>query len=373
MKHPFRIGEEGISSLDLTVTVSSMMIGVGILTLPKTLARVTMSSDGWISILIAGGMAVVCAWILGKLAGLYHGQGDGAFAFTASLVTRPAAWLWTAGLSLYFLIFCAYEIRAIANISKQYLFERTPVEIIALTFLLVTVYAAAGSRVGLIRLNTLFLPLVISISVFVLMFSIPLFHVSDVKPFFITDWRKILGGAKETVFSLLGFEVVLFYTAMMSRPQDAPRAAAVGAALPVLLYFVIYIISVGVFSHPALKEVTYPAVELAKEMQVPGEFFERFESIFFTIWIMTIFNTACMALDLAVLNLGSLFPRVPRHYGLFFLAPVIYLICMFPQNGIEFNRMGTLVNYSGILFAIVLPCLLYGLAVIKGRKPHEKR
>ncbi|AEI41075.1 GerAB/ArcD/ProY family transporter [Paenibacillus mucilaginosus] len=368
MKRSFKLGEESIGSLDLTITISSMMIGVGILTLPKTLARVTMSSDGWMSIVLAGTMAIVCAWIMAKLAGRFHGEGY--FAYASSIITKPVALLWTTGMSVYYIVFCAFEIRAIANISKQYLFERTPVEIIALTFLLVTVYAAAGSRIGLIRLNTLFLPLVMSISVFVLLFSIPLFHYSDLKPFFITDWHKVLGGAKETVFSVLGFEVVLFYTSLMKRPEDAPKAAMLGVALTVLLYLTVYIIAVGVFSHQALKEVTYPAIELAKEMQVPGEFFERFESIFFTIWIMTIFNTSAMALDVAVNNLSHLFRKMKRMQGMFLLSPVVYLICMFPENGIEFNMLGTLVNYGGIIFVILIPCLMYGVAVIRRRKPH---
>ncbi|MCZ8520788.1 MULTISPECIES: GerAB/ArcD/ProY family transporter [Paenibacillus] len=371
MKEPFKLGDESISLSDMAITIASMMIGVGILTLPKTLARATLASDGWMSIVIAGGLAVGCAWVLGRLAGRYHGQG--LYAYASSLISKPVAMVWVLCMSVYFMLFCAYEIRAIANISKQYLFERTPVEMIALTFLLVTVYAVAGSRIGLIRLNTLFLPIVMCISAFVLMFSIPLFHISDVKPFFVTDWRKVMGGAKETVFSLLGFEVVLFYTALMNRPKDAPKAAVLGVTLPVLLYLVVYLIALGVFSHPALKEVTYPAIELAKEMQVPGEFFERFESIFFTIWIMTIFNTATMAMDLAIFTLGNVFGSLKRKQGVLLMSPVIYLICMFPENGIEFTMMGAVINYAGLFIVILLPCLLYGVVLIRGWRLHGKR
>ncbi|MGO4274149.1 endospore germination permease [Paenibacillus sp. TAF58] len=237
------------------------------------------------------------------------------------------------------IFYCAYEVRAIANISKQYLFEHTPVEAISLTFLLVVVYAVSGSRVGIIRLNILSLPIVIVISLVVLVFSISIFNVSDLKPFMISDWKSMAKGIQTSAFSLLGFEVLLIYITLMNRPKDTPKAVIIGVAIPIVLYTAIYLTCVGVFSHFALQQITYPAVELAKEMQIPGAFFERFESIFFTIWSMTVFTTTIMAYDCSIYLLMSIFTKTKKKTWVFLLSPIIYLLCMFPRNLADFDKI----------------------------------
>lgn len=201
----FEYGDSEIGFMDIVITISFMIIGVGILFLPKELAKTVQSSDGWISMLLAGLLAIGSAWMLAKIA--IHFSKQGYFAYASAAVTKPIALIAIISLTLYFILYSAYEVRAIANISKQYLFERTPVEAISLTFLLVVVYAVSGSRVGIIRLNILFLPIVIVISLFVLAFSMGKFNLDDLKPFMISDWKSLAKGMQSSAFSLLGFEV----------------------------------------------------------------------------------------------------------------------------------------------------------------------
>ncbi|MBP1961510.1 GerAB/ArcD/ProY family transporter [Paenibacillus aceris] len=362
----FEYGDKEISNLDMTITVSSMIIGVGILMLPRELAKEVQGSDGWMSMLAAGILAIGVAWLLAKIA--THFSTQGYYAYAAAAVTKPIAFIAVFSLSLYFLSFCAYEIRAIANIAKQYLFETTPVEVIAFSFLMVNVYAVSGSRVGLIRLNILFIPIVLIITAAVLLFSLGMVDIKDFKPFFTTDWKSLASAMKTTAFSLLGFEVVLFYITMMNRPKEAPKAVMIGVLIPVIIYTCIYLVCVGVFSQMALPEITYPAVELAKEMTIPGEFFERFESIFFTIWIMAVFTTTVMAYDCTIYALSFLFTKPKHKTWVFVLSPVIYLMCMYPKNLSDFDKMSSFISYFGIVVSIMMPIVIHIVAKLRGVK-----
>ncbi|MZQ81946.1 endospore germination permease [Paenibacillus sp. 5J-6] len=362
----FEYGDKEIGLLDISITVTSMIIGVGILMLPRELAKTVQGSDGWISMISAGILAIGVAWILAKIA--THFSTQGYYAYATAAVTKPIAFAAILFLSLYFLSFCAFEVRAIANIAKQYLFETTPVEVIAFAFLMVNVYAVSGSRVGLIRLNILFIPIVLFVTVLVLLFSLGMVDVKELKPFFTTDWKSLASATKTTAFSLLGFEVILFYITMMNRPKDAPKAVAIGVLIPLVLYTSIYLVCVGVFSQLALPEITYPAVELAKEMTIPGEFFERFESIFFTIWIMAVFTTTVMAYDCTIYGLRSLFTKPKHKTWVFILSPIIYLLCMYPKNLSDFSKMSTLISYTGIVVSILFPILIHAVAKLRGVK-----
>ncbi|MBO7747629.1 endospore germination permease [Paenibacillus sp. MWE-103] len=362
----FEYGNDRAGTVEVAASVASIVVGVGILTLPRLVAQTTESSDGWISIAAAGAVAIFLGWVMARYCGLLHDQGF--YAFNAKLVSAPVSACFTTLIALYFILYTAYEVRAIANISKQYLFERTPVEFIALAFLLVVAYAVAGSREGILRLNLIFLPPVIVIAAAVLVFSIGIFNIHDLRPFFVTDWKGLAAGTKNSIFSLIGFESILFYSTMMKYPKAAPRAVAIGLSIPVMFYLLLYLVCVGVFTQPALMEITYPAVELAKEAQIPGEFFERFESLFFAIWIMTIFNTASMSFDVCVHALDSMMPRTGRIKWVIGISPVIYLVCMYPKNPGEVGKLGDLISYSGLTVAILVPILLYLYALMRGAR-----
>ena len=313
-------------------------------------------------------MAIVFAWICAKLASRFPGQSF--LEYTSSLVTRPVAIILTLLFSVYFLSFTAYEMHVAANISKLYLFDRTPVEALGLVFLLVVVYAVSGSRAAILRINLMFMPIIFFITTAVIFMNLNFFETNNLRPFFTTNWKGYLEAARDTSFSFLGFEILLFYIALSNQPKKAPKAAVIGTSIPLLLYLMIYLMVIGVFGPESTSQMIYPTIELAKEVEVPGEFFERFESIFFTIWTMTLFVTAAMAFDISLMCLKFVWPKVKKMTFIFVLSPFTYLVGMFPENQLSVSRLGDNISYAGIGFAVFLPALLLIIAKVRGVKGH---
>lgn len=362
----FEYGDQEVGAKEITVAVASMILGLAIISLPRTLADKTNASDGWISILLGGGAVCLFTYVAAKLASRFPGQTF--LQYTARIVPKPLAYFLTFSFGVYALMFAAYEMRGLGSIANIYLFSRTPLEVISLVFLLVVVYAVSGSRVAILRLNLMFFPIVLIVSVIVVLMNIGLFEFQNLPPFLVTDWEGILSGSRETVYSFLGFEIVLFYVMYMNRPKDAPKASLIGVAIVIPMYLFIYIFCIGVFGNAVTQTVIFPTIELARAVEVPGEFFERFESVFFTIWVMTIFNTATMAYDVALMMFRSIFKKGKKIVYLTILSPMIYLIGMYPPNLLDFFRFGYVLSYIGIGLAIVIPTLLLFIAVIRGVK-----
>ncbi|MCK9858612.1 endospore germination permease [Paenibacillus sp. ATY16] len=360
-------GEKPLSTLEMGMTIVSMLVGVGVLTLPRSVATYTSSFDGWISILLAGGIALLAGWLVSKVA--VRAGNKNFLDYSVTLVGRPFTYLIAALQFSYFLGFCSYETRAIANISKQYLFDRTPVEYISLVFILVVVYGVSGSRSGLLRLNILFLPSVLIMIVIVVCFGYRWFEFGNLKPFMITPPIGIAQGMKEVIYSLLGFEIILYYIVFMERPEKAPRAVMSGIALTVFIYLVIYQLVIGIFSNIGAMNIVYPTIELAKEIQFPGNFFERFESLFFVIWIMTIYNTAAMGFDLANECLSFMFKKLSKRYRLLIISPIAYLICMTPGDMSQFATLGNIISYLAMLSGVLLPV---SLLMFGGKKNNKE-
>lgn len=364
----FEYADEKISDREIMIAVASMVISVGVLALPHDLANVTKFADGWVSILISGVFAIFFTWLAAKLAGNFPQQSF--ITYTTLITTKPIAVALTFIFSIVWIGGAAFQIRKIADISKEYLFNYTPIEIISLAFFLVIIYAVSGPTVGLLRINVMFLPIILFISLIVIIFNITWFSSENLVPVFKTSFKGYAKGIQASTLSYSGFGIVLFYVALVRNPTKTATKAAIGVILPMILYILLFISVIGVFGHAVTKNLLYPTVELAKTVEIPGGFFERFESFFFVIWIMAIFNTTAMALDLAVITINLIFKKMTKINLLFIVAPIVYLLSMIPKNIIEVDMFGLYISIGSYVYTIAVIFLLLIIAKLRDVKSN---
>ncbi|MEH7521861.1 GerAB/ArcD/ProY family transporter, partial [Bacillus sp. JJ1503] len=205
----FEYGDREVGRKEVMMAVANMVIGFGVLTLPRTIVKATNSIDGWISIVLGGVTAICFVGVLATLLARFPKKNF--HEFTSLIINKPVATILTLLFSMFTMLFVSYETRGVADISKLYLFDRTPAEVICFVFLLVVIYAVSDSSAVLLRVNLMFMPVVLLIVLILIIMNIGFFDYKHIKPFFITGWKDILKGSKETVFSFLGFEILLFY------------------------------------------------------------------------------------------------------------------------------------------------------------------
>src|SRR5690625_4857940 len=342
----FEYADEKINDGGIMIAVASMVIGVGVLALPKDLTVVTKFADGWVVILIGGAIVTFFTWLAARLATRFPHQ---SFMSYATLITaKPVSVVLTFLFSISYLCIASFQIRKIADISKHYLLNETPMEVIAFVFFLVVIYAVSGSSIGLLRLNMLFLPIIIFIALVIITFNITWFDIGNLLPVFKTSFSGYTKGLQASILGYGGFSIVLFYMALVKNPKKTAKKVAMGMVFPIGLYLLLFISVMSVYGHSVTKNLLYPTIELAKTVDIPGGLFERFESVFFVIWLMAIFNTTTMAFDLAVISMKSIFKNISKMKTIFILAPIIYFFSMFPNNLMEVNKFGTYL--SNIIF-----------------------
>ncbi|WP_174615814.1 GerAB/ArcD/ProY family transporter [Virgibacillus ihumii] len=360
----FEYGDDKITDKEIMIAIPSIVIGVGVLYLPRSLAEGTIGADGWISLLVSGGIITFFTWLTARLAAQFPGQEF--LDYASKLVSRPVGICLTLLLTVHGIIITAFEVRAIGDLAKHYLFARTPIEVIMLAFLLVVIYAVSGSRAGVFRLNMMFLPIIIFITMVVILFTLGWFDHGNLLPLFQTDTSGYLSSFNVSIFSCLGFWILLFYMSLVKRPGNAPAKAALGMILVVLIYMILFIACIAVFGNKATANLLYPTVELAKEVEIPGGFFERFESVFFVIWIMAIFNTSALAMDASVFALQSIFKKTAKRKIIIILAPIVFLIGLAPQDITELSVLGSFVGYYGLGITMFTTLLLLAFAKLRG-------
>ncbi|MFC5464289.1 GerAB/ArcD/ProY family transporter [Lederbergia graminis] len=364
----FEYGDEIISSKEFMIALPSMVIGVGVLSLPRDIASNTIGSDGWVALIVSGGISLVMIWLMAKLAAKFPRQSF--FSYASIIVSKPIAMFISFLFGISYLFVLAYDIRVLGHTSQQYLFDETPVEIITLIFLFVVVYAVSGSRAAIFRLNVLFLPIILFIALFVLTANFKWLDFSNLMPAFNTDLKGHLKAIHASSLSYIGMSIVFFYIAFVDKPKKAPKLAMIGMVIPVGLYILVYSICLLVFGHTATSHLLYPTLDLAKRIELPGGILERVEAVFFVIWTMSVFTTAVMSFDIAILALNSIFKRIKKMQLIFILSPLCYYIGLIPKNTIQLNVFGNILGTYMISFVFIITISLSIIAKIRRVKSN---
>jgi spore germination protein len=360
---------EFINEKDIMIAVATNIISITILFLPRYIAENTVSADGWLTILIGGLIAIVFAWLLAKIASSFPNQSF--LTFASYLVSKPVAIILSILFIVQYIAISSFQIREIATLSHEYLFDRTPLEVICLAFILVVIYAVSGSRAAIFRLNILFFPFVIGGLLLLIFFPIGAMKLENLLPIFETDLKGIAQGTISSFHAFLGFSIVLFYISLVKKPQQTPKMTVFGILWPLFFYIVIFIVCIGIFGNAVTTNLYYPVFELSKTVSNPGNFIERFDSILFIIWTLIVFTTSLMAFDIAVLLLNLIFKKANKITIIFILSPIIFFLAMLPTNYIEINSIAKYMVYIEICFLIFVTFLLGIMLLIKGVKTND--
>ncbi|MUV38563.1 Spore germination protein A2 [Lentibacillus sp. JNUCC-1] len=353
-----------ITERELMIAVTGAVIGLGILVIPRTLAAHTNAADGLVSIIIGGVFLIIMTWLIAKFSAVFPGQTISDYG--ATLVGKKVAGCVVFIYGIIMMVSLALRIRLSADITKQYLFDKTPLEVLALLFLFVLVYAVGGSRIGLFRLNMLFFPFVFVIVLVVIGFNLQTMEIGNLQPVFTTDMKEYFIGFGTSALTFSGFGILWFYMSLVENPKKGPKAAVIGSVIPVVLYIMLFVVIIGVFGNTVTANLVYPTVELAKNAAIPGEFLERFESVFFVIWTMAIFNSAALTLDIAVFAMTSVFKKAKKMHVILILTPIVYFIGMVPGKMYTVEIYGQIIGYITVGYSVILIAGLGIVAKIKG-------
>src|SRR5699024_8577550 len=133
-----------------------------------------------------------------------------------------------------------------------------------------------------------------------------------------------------------------------------------------LFYLFIFIASIAVFGNASTSNLQFPTVELAKRVNIPGGIFERIDAFVFSIWIMAIFNTISITLDLTIHFICSIVKKARRKMTAFILAPILFYLSMFPRTSDQIDQIVSLLNWLTIPVHCAVILVLFIVLKVRG-------
>jgi len=100
------------------------------------------------------------------------------------------------------------------------------------------------------------------------------------------------------------------------------KYSLIGFMLPLLTFFALTLVAIGVYNADATNRSLYPTLQLAKYIVFPGAFAERFDIFFMIFWIFASFTTMSIYYYSASLS-------ITRVLGLKNYKPIAVLILPF--------------------------------------------
>lgn len=347
-----------ISRSHLFFLIIKTQIGIGLLSLPSKIQS-TAKGDAWISVLIAGLAIQFILLVYWRLLVKFPNQ-----TLRDITIRVLGRYLGKALNFIYFVFFIAiagYASALYTQLIKTWMLSLTPSWVILLLIIGTSVYLALESLSIIARF------FILTAILFIFLFLISLLNftndvqLSNILPLGQSGVKHILLGSEKTFFSMLGFEVVLFFSAYVQQtPKGLLRVYTITNCFVTLFYtYFVFLCLVG-FSPKALEQVNEPVLFIFKGLTY--QLFDRLDLIFLTVWIVpmtaTIVSYLCIA-GKSLTTTQSSYRIMVGSSGL-----LIFLLAWYLTTLENFDAFSKWLEYSYFIMITLIPIVLWLLSFL---------
>lgn len=353
-----------VSNVQIRGLIVSTVIGVGVLSIPNTLAS-TMGNKGWVSIVLSGILIIPVLYIITHIFKINPGKdffqiGEetlGKILFKIILIIMMS----------YFIVFCAYVVRSLGELVEAFLLPTTPIEVIVLSFILACSYLATQEIEVITRGGYFLYPIILLFAGIVILISLPKADFSNLLPLNNINLSQIPRGLVNSFFSFAGFEMILFALPYVEQDKETTFKSAVYALIIItVIYVAIYVVCIAHFSVEQLQRQIFPVLQLAKQVDLPGFFLENLDGLVMALWVLVVASTFIPSYFGAGKVISKIFNLKSHKYIILILIPIIYFLALYPRDILQVNNI--LLKYFSILnfvTGVMVPLLLLIVILIR--------
>ncbi|ABO51170.1 spore germination protein [Desulforamulus reducens MI-1] len=349
-----------MTSKQLLFTVVSITIGVGILTLPEAVGK-SAQQDAWISLLIGGSLPLAGIFLVNLIGSRFPDLTLAEYA--EKILGKWLGKLLSLIFVFYGLVYAAIITRLFVGMLKNYLFPVTPVWVLgALVFSLIAYLVSKDARV-LGRVNELMFyeALVLYVA---LLLAIPNFDYNFIRPVGHAGMMNILKGTSETFLALLGVEFLMVFYPMVQNKKEFVKASVTGLVIVMFIYLTLVLVVLGVFGPVIIGQLRFALMVLLKTYTAP--LIERAEFFFVIFYVFIAFRPIGNMYFASRYTAERIFGVNAPGLMTVILLPLVFTFFLFPKNFEQTVAISTMIGYGGIGFLIVMPLILWLIAVIRG-------
>ncbi|CAB1254084.1 Spore germination protein A2 [Clostridiaceae bacterium BL-3] len=355
-------GRSFITGFGVFTTIIVTVIGVGIFSLPRELVSAA-GTDGWAVVIMAGFITYFLIYMACKT---FKSNGYNKFStILENNFGKILGGILAVGFVLYNIFTISIGMRIFVEVIKMYLLEKTPTEFLIVVTIFSGIYLVRSKLQNLIKFNEVsFWIMFISLDM-ILLFTLNKTDFTNVLPMFTNTPYTYLMALKSAIYSFAGIEIIYLMGPFIKDKFNIKKTAIKSIAFITLFYAMIIVFSLAIFSKEQTKILLWPTITMINSININGAFIERWEGVVMALWVMFYFTTFSNIYYLSSDIVKDVFKLDDVKLSSALIAPVIYIIALYPQNIAQLYDMSNrfippLFIYSLVVLPIVI--LLFGKA-----------
>lgn len=351
-----------LKSYHVIFLVQSVMVGTGILTLPRDLSAVGYSQI--LFPLLFGLIATLTLWPIIWLNSKY--PNENLFRINEILLGKGLGKFVNLLIILHFTLLISGVINKYMHLIQSNALPEQTMPIPILLLLLLLIYIVNGGIKTIARFCIIAFFLTIGIFYFT-NWAIEKGELSHFLPLFNFNRSEFFNAFKTGYLTILGYELIMFYFPYIKDQKKAFKHATIGIWISICLCYITVIVSVMYFSEWQLKHIEYSLLNVFKAGEL--SFVERFDILGVTLWIFLILTTVAAYLWSATKGMESLFSKQKKYY-LYSLAILIFIIAILPLPRELQQKLFTGNNYLAYVL-IIWPLFLNILYLLRKKQVQQ--
>lgn len=345
-----------ISIRQLQILIILDIFGVGVISLPK-IATQYGNTDAPIVVCLAIIIALIYSLLISFVIEKYPNKN---FVEIVSTITiEPVAYVVCSLFFLKLIIGVAMQIRLFAEIVNVILLPKTPIFIVVLTMIMLSAYSASKGYESRARLSEILI--YFSIIPITIVFIIVAADVdfTNLLPILKTPREDILKGALFCSFAFNGLDLCLLVSPYINKPQKVRRGLLQVVLIIGFMFLIFTIITVARFGQTETKRFFWPILAMMDTIDLPGSFMERQEWLLIAFWTVSVFSVATAYLFFCTMLIKDITKKGTHKLYIKIIVPVIFFICMFPENADITSKYLAYSNENlALMFLFFVPLIL---------------
>lgn len=350
-----------------TLTLLIIMISCKVfLSFPRNMA-VLGTSAAWLIVLLSGLYSIVGFIFIRQLLRKYPAEN------IFEISRKTAGKFLGAGLSflifLYFLVVSSLIIREFSESFILAILPRTPISVITIFFLILSIYSVLLGIETISRLAWFFGPYLLIGLVVIIAFSNP----TDVQLLLPILGPGFLPLLKNSVIYISSFSEILLLAVIAPLIRERERIGEIGIlslSISNLILSGLTAIIILTFNYAGASRLIFPVFQLTRLIML-GEFIQRVESVFVFLWFLSAVIGMSGLFYGTVVSFSETF-QIRDHRPLIFpLAILIFTLSMIPQSMSETVIWDSFkISRFYPLIWIGIPLFLWILSLFRKKKPE---
>ncbi|MDV3426011.1 MAG: spore germination protein [Bacillota bacterium] len=357
-----------IGNFGLFTTIIVTVIGIGIFSYPRSVINI-VENDAVLVTALAGIINIgLILYINGAIKiNDYKDLSDIIDDNFGKVVRKIILCIFIA----YFVILISLGVRTFAAVTKMYLLEKTPIEFIIVVLILLGGYHLRKGLENVISFNEFIFWFMFIPAALLLILPIKEADFTNLLPLFKAKPVSYMQAVLTSVFSFAGFEIVYFILPHMDKRNKIKKVSINSLIFVTVFYSAVLILVLAVFTKQDLKALMYSYITLARIIDIPGTFVERWYGVALTLWALFFYTTFINFYYFAADSLKSVLNFSDVRLCPLILSPIIYVVAIMPRNVLSVEKlMDNITIYFFAFTVIVFPSMLYMKKILKskGRK-----